>query len=780
MIRDLIKRTSLLFRFTLVSFFVTVSIAAGLAWRLESTLERDALWEVAENTAGQATHILDETLTAADLIDSVQGRRYDEIDTLIHNTLLSSNIVRIKIWNRDGLLVYSDDQSIVGNIFPLSEELEEALKGEIATEISPLDQGENVSERGLYKELFEVYVPIQPADSDTILGVYEVYYDLSTLQPRLTRIRNVVWGGVGITFLLLYGTLFLLIRNASRDLVQRNKENQRLLIAERKERELSGTLERVSRALSEILDLRKLLDLICRESVEVFKTQAAFLWLLEGGELVGFAAYGPGSDQFIGMRFPIYDQHLLGARVARERKPILINDAANSPNVDQFMIEHFEIKSMMGIPLIKGEHLLGSLMILDSENPGRFTDEDLKTASLFGGHAALAIDNAQLFERARLHLEHEKALREIDLAITSNLDLNKTLEVVLYQTRKQLKVDACAILLTDGDAQTLEYTSSQGFQTEIIKQTNIHLGEGRAGNAALRQQVFGRAEIESPDQVPDRAELIIAEKFEAYFIAPLVTKNKLLGALEIYHHAPLKMNTEWLKFLETLAGQAAIAIDNAMLFKNLQQSNAELNLSYEATIEGWSAALDLRDRETEGHTQRVAELTIRLAERMGASAQDLVHIRRGALLHDIGKMGVPDRILHKTDELTEEEWEIMRRHPDYACQMLKQIKHLASALDIPYCHHEKWDGTGYPRGLKGEEIPLAARIFCIVDVYDALTSDRPYRAAWPKEKTMEYIRELSGSHFEPRVVDVFLEMVGAASPLPMQGNSTVTNEFGIS
>jgi len=759
MIHNLLGRTSLLFRFSLISLLLTLLIAAGLAWRLESTLENDALQDVAENTARQATNILNKNLVSSDLMDSMQGQRYAEIDALIHNTLLNANIVRIKIWNPAGLLIYSDDQSIVGKTFPLSTELEEAFKGEIATEISLLNKDENASERLAYKKLYEIYVPLQPADTNTVAGVYEVYYDLSKLEPRLTRIRTVVWGGVGVAFLVLYGALFFLIRNASRNLIESNREIQRLLTAEQKGREVSETLERVSLALGGFLNLRKLLDLICRESVEVFKTHTAFLWLLEGGELIGFAAHGPGSEKFLGMRFPIYDPHLLGARVARERKPILVNHAPEAAIVDQNMTELFKIKSMMGIPLIKGEQILGALMIMDSENLQHFTDEDLKLASVFGSHAALAIDNAQLFERAHLHLEHERALREIDMAITSNLEMSRILEIVLYQTRTQLNVDACAILMFDAATQTLEYNCSQGLQTEIIKQTHIHLGEGRVGNAALKQQIFGRAEIESPQQVPDRADLIIAENFTAYFMAPLVTKNRLLGALEIFHHAPLIMTTEWLKFLETLAGQAAIAIDNTTLFKHLQLSNLELSHAYEATIEGWSAALDLRDRETEGHTRRVTEMTVRLAERMGFSEQELVHVRRGALLHDIGKMGVPDRILLKPDVLTSDEMEIMHMHPTYADQMLKHITYLARSLDIPLCHHEKWDGTGYPHGLKGEAIPLMARIFCIVDVYDALTSDRPYRVAWSKDKAIEHIQNLSGTHFEPRIADTFLTML---------------------
>jgi len=270
---------------------------------------------------------------------------------------------------------------------------------------------------------------------------------------------------------------------------------------------------------------------------------------------------------------------------------------------------------------------------------------------------------------------------------------------------------------------------------------------------------LGRAELTSPAQIPDRAELIGAENFAAYFIAPLIIKDKLLGALEIYHRAPLTMKTEWLKFLETLAGQAAIAIDNVTLFENLQRSNTELSLAYDATIEGWSAALDLRDKETEGHTQRVTEMTVRLAKAMGFSKQELVQVRRGALLHDIGKMGIPDRILLKPDKLTDEEWGVMRRHPAYAYQLLKQITYLDSALDIPYCHHEKWDGTGYPRGLKETDIPLSARIFAVVDVYDALTSDRPYRKGWSHKKVIDFIHEQSDSHFDAQVVDAFLKMV---------------------
>jgi putative nucleotidyltransferase with HDIG domain len=192
-----------------------------------------------------------------------------------------------------------------------------------------------------------------------------------------------------------------------------------------------------------------------------------------------------------------------------------------------------------------------------------------------------------------------------------------------------------------------------------------------------------------------------------------------------------------------------------------QQAVLELASAYESTLEGWARALDMRDRETEGHSRRVTDLTLRLARWMGMSDTERVHVRRGALLHDIGKMGIPDSILLKPAPLSPEEWEIMRRHPTYALELLAPIEYLRAALDIPYCHHEKWDGTGYPRGLKGKEIPVAARIFAAVDIWDAVRSARPYRPAWPEQQAREHLASLAGTHLDPKVAKIFLQMLAA-------------------
>ncbi len=192
--------------------------------------------------------------------------------------------------------------------------------------------------------------------------------------------------------------------------------------------------------------------------------------------------------------------------------------------------------------------------------------------------------------------------------------------------------------------------------------------------------------------------------------------------------------------------------------RELQKLHDELLAAYDKTIEGWLRALDLRDRETEGHTERVANLTVEFARLVGMPENQLEHVRRGALLHDVGKMGVPDAVLQKPGALTSEEWEVMRRHPVYAFEWLHGIDFLRPALEIPYCHHEKWDGSGYPRGIKGEEIPLSARLFALADVWDALRSDRPYRKALSADEALHYIASQSGAHFDPRLVPLFLEL----------------------
>jgi len=436
-------------------------------------------------------------------------------------------------------------------------------------------------------------------------------------------------------------------------------------------------------------------------------------------------------------------------------EPYLNNDLKAESHLNQSALVG-TIRAVAALPLVTAQqNHIGALWL------GRSTAFSQAEVTLFGSVAdiaATAINRAILHEQTGRHLQNLAALRDIDRAIASSLDLKLTLAVVLGHVVKQLEVDAAAVLLHVEGRQALLYTAGVGFRGTAIKQSNVRLGEEFAGRAALERKILHITNFAGL-RPGNLAMLLAADGFVDYYAVPLIAKGKVSGVLELFHRHNKERDPEWLEFLNALAGQTAIAIDNVQLFENLQRSNMELALAYDATIEGWSKALDLRDKETEGHSQRVTEMTLQLARAMGMNEEALVHVRRGALLHDIGKMGVPDNILLKPEALTEAEWVRMKEHPAFAYSLLSPVNYLRPALDIPYCHHEKWDGSGYPRGLKGEEIPLAARVFAVVDVWDALRSDRPYREGWPVEKVRAHIQDLSGSHFDPAVVTVFLGMV---------------------
>jgi putative nucleotidyltransferase with HDIG domain len=384
---------------------------------------------------------------------------------------------------------------------------------------------------------------------------------------------------------------------------------------------------------------------------------------------------------------------------------------------------------------------------------------------------ALARTNAELDERvehrtaelaeAKQQIEKQlfrlQSLRANDLAILGTTDLRVALKTIAEQAKKQLHVDLISILLFNSHTLVLEAAVVVGAQSPDLHTSQMRLGETLIGRAALERRVLAFPDLNTTTLQTDK--WVQAERLQACYVIPLIAKGNMVGVLFLGDHSVLQPSQEWLDFLETLAGQAAMAIESIKAFEDLQRSNYELALAYNRTIQGWSHALDLRDRETKDHTARVTAMTVMLARMIGITDADILHVERGALLHDIGKMGIPDAILLKEDYLTDEEWHIMRKHPVYAYEMLFPIEYLRPALDIPYSHHERWDGTGYPRGLRGEEIPLAARLFAVVDVWDALLSDRPYRKGWQDDKVREYIRSQSGTHFDPQVVELFLSVV---------------------
>lgn len=519
----------------------------------------------------------------------------------------------------------------------------------------------------------------------------------------------------------------------------------------RREDELAA-LASFSAALRVAGSRDEILQVVLDQILLQFEARGVALTLLRtGADILVVEAAGGEWSACLGSKDPPSGE--ISRRVMKSGKPCVIDD-----------LEQEALENLNGTPIRSGSFISVPLStptgVIGALNLGRatpFRSEDVRLVMNIADMAANAIQRASAYEQMRQQIDRVNVLRTIDMFIASGADLHLTLQTIVNQTITHLGCDAACILMLNQGVHALEFAEGAGFRTAGVRQTSLRLGDGFAGQAVLKREMVRVDDLASLKDHP----LHVLEGFACYYGVPLIAKGDVKGVMEIFHRAPLDPDRGWLHFLESLAAQAALAIDNASLFSSLQRSNMELGIAYETTLEGWSAALDMRDRETEGHTQRVTNITLTLAEAMGVSEKDRVQIRRGALLHDIGKMGIPDRILLKPDTLTGDEWEIMRQHPVYAYRLLHPIPHLRPALDIPYCHHERWDGSGYPRGLKEESIPLAARVFAVADVWDALCSDRPYRPAWERDKALSYIKSLSGVHFDPKVVEVFLRLVGA-------------------
>ncbi|HUF38954.1 MAG TPA: PAS domain S-box protein [Anaerolineales bacterium] len=470
---------------------------------------------------------------------------------------------------------------------------------------------------------------------------------------------------------------------------------------------------------------------------------------------VPMAASGPLKDSYPAMRLRPGEKTFTES-ILQADCPVVIENVFASDLVSSSVVEHFPNQAVLGLPMKAGERKIGALLV-GYDDPARLTAREVHLGEQVGAQIALAINKIQLLEETRRRADQLEKLYMLSRTLNEQQDLKALLHQIAEIAAGLLEANGGAIYLYDGKADNLVIeVSTMDF---IPVGTRLERGEGMAG------RVFDAREgmiLEDYSAWEDRAAPYARLPFRAVVEVPLIYAGEVLGVLAVYQIGDSRRtytrSDEHL--LSLFASQAAGAVHNARLYENLERTNHELFRAYDTTLEGWARALDLRDSPTEGHTKRVAEMTLRLARAIGIGREDLDHIRRGALLHDIGKMSIPDHILLKEGPLDESEWEVMKLHPVFALEFIRPVDFLEPALDIPYCHHECWDGSGYPRGLQGEEIPIAARIFAVVDAWDALRTDRPYRPAWPDRDVIEHLRRESGFRFDPDIVDTFIKLLG--------------------
>jgi hypothetical protein len=588
-------KPSLLTSFSLLGAFITAVIAIFFALSLEHQLEQNILQQEALSASDQVALILSPNLGLADLSASLDVARYAQIDALIRKNILHWHIVRVKIWNKGGMVVYSDEKSLVGQYFPVSGGLEKALGGEIATDVSTLDKPENVAEKGLYTRLLEVYVPILLAGSNEIVGAYEIYHDLAVIEPIVADTRVFVWISVGLGFLVLYGSLFTLVRNASRELDHRNEENKLFYEQEQTRRAEIAALYDLSRALADTHDWDSILALVTRHAVETVHVTFSRVALLDGNEFVIRVAY-----------------------------------------------------------------------------PIRILDYNLKVGERD------TLGSSQFYQRV----------------------LEQNTPTVIFADSPDLS-DSEREMLFLGMAKT------------------VYLMPLRSGERALGLLIFGEERSEEREPFsPDK-----------------------------------------IRLARSIGEQAASALYRVELFVQLEESYLETVLALAKTV-------DAKDTYTADHAERQAIMALAIGREMGMTEHELEGLRCGTILHDIGKIGVPDAVLQKPSRLNPAEWAQMREHPSIGARILAPVPQLASAAQIVRHHHERYDGKGYPDGLAGEAIPLGARILTVVDSYSAITDRRVYKEACSHAEAVSELRKHAGTQFDPRVVEVFLAKINELGEIP--------------
>lgn len=490
----------------------------------------------------------------------------------------------------------------------------------------------------------------------------------------------------------------------------------------------------MNNALRTAEDVDAVIQAFLEEIVENLHANGAAFWMEEDTQVQNSIHFAFGS---------LKDE-------TREELDLLVQRTQNDPSPDK---KSFTMK----MELAKNQGTLG-MMYLERNTPFGQFDHDVMTA--VSEIASSSLHRSILSDETERRMAHLSALRDIDLAIASSLDVNVIMKIVIGHIQKHVGGDAICAFIYEIDSSVLVLSAETCMRRNLDTNLRMKLSGDLISSAIMDHQMIQVDSINEANLNPRIKKILQREQMESMQILPLYARGKSLGVVLVLHQGSKDIPSESVAFANALVTQASIGIDNASLFSEIQSFNKELRKAYDDTIEGWARAVNLRNRETAEHTRRVAEMALTIAEEnYSFSESELRDIWYGALLHDIGKIAVPDEILFKPGRLTDEEWEVMHRHPEAAYEMLNSIDYLKDALVIPLYHHEKWNGEGYPRQLSGEAIPFTARLFALVDVWDALVSDRPYRKAWSHERALNLIREQSGIHFDPEIVPIFLDFI---------------------
>ena len=510
----------------------------------------------------------------------------------------------------------------------------------------------------------------------------------------------------------------------------------------------------LGQAYRSILELEPVVVSILRQIQTNINSGDRSIWLLNQAktELKCTHAVGTQAANMTGSL--MHAKKFVAAQRTIPARQMNIDDLHHSKWMDASVYRDYfnmDAHNIIIASLVARGELMGVIIVINQISAPAFSRDDRDLVNKMSVYIAVAIQNTQLYEWQNHTNERQKLLNQISYYLHQTLDIDKLIPRIFAEVNKAINTEAQSIWLVDEEAGVIKCRFATGPESEMLKGFAMPLAAPSiVGTSVSKKESIIIKDAQNDPRRAHSADEKTGFVTRSLMTVPLVLEDKSIGAIQAVNKRDRKLfNQDDLDLFRSIADSAALAVNNAQLVADLQNS-------YDLTLDALSAALDVRDRETEGHSRRVVEYTARLAEKIGLDKETIKSIRRGALIHDIGKIGVPDAVLNKPDLLSKEERKIIEHHTQTGYYMLADIPYLQEEIKIVVCHHEKWNGTGYPFGLRGEQIALGARLFAIADTFDALTSDRPYRQGRPYETARIIIEEESGRQFDPKAVDAFL------------------------
>ncbi len=510
----------------------------------------------------------------------------------------------------------------------------------------------------------------------------------------------------------------------------------------------------IGQAFRSMLELDPVLLSILKQMQSAVTSEGGSIWLLNEAETEIKCAHAVGlqADKMLGSGMRA--RKFIAAYRTVSGRLMKADDSFQPKWMDAKAYRNYfsiDIRNMICIPLMARGKLIGEINAANKIGQPTFTRSDRDFIGELSRYIAIAIQNTQLYERQNRTSGRQKLLNQISRHLHQTLDIDELIPRIFGEVNKAINAEAQSIWLVNEEEGIIKCRFATGPSSGRLMGFSVPLASPSVvGTSVSRQESIIIKDAQNDPRHARSADEKTGFVTRSLMTVPLVLEDKSIGAIQAVNKRDGQLfSKDDLDLFRSIADSAALAVNNAQLVADLQNS-------YDQTLEALSAALDLRDRETEGHSRRVVEYTTRLAEQIGLDKETIKNIRRGALIHDIGKIGVPDAVLHKPGLLDAEERNIIERHPQAGYNMLAGIPYLREEIQIVICHQEKWDGTGYPYGLRGEEIAIGARLFAIADTFDALTSDRPYRQGCSHETARNIIEKEADKQFDPQAVAAFL------------------------